>query len=205
MLPHPDITTDKLTKVIQVVQLGRRTGLLLVERGEGINSEEGAIAFINGKITQAQAGQRRDSEALDWLYTWDICLFTFVRMDASEVRLPRFSRLDTEPVNILQNQPLALDKTKKQSIRISEASDASGQAKASPPIPRISPRIGNTNEALLAIAQAGLSRTHRQVFLLVDGVRTTADLVRLTKRERSEIEDVLYDLKGVGVIHWEKA
>ncbi len=208
MLLQPDTATDRLTNVIQVAQLGRRTGLLLVERSKGINLEEGAIIFVNGKITEARAGHRSDWEALNWLCTWDTCLFTFVHTNASEAHLPPASRPDTEPVETFryqQMQPLAHDKQKSQFANISEFNKELEQSKISALISRVSPRMEHTNKALLAIAQAGFSRTHRQVFLLVDGVRTPTDLVRLTGRGSIEIEEILHDLENVGVIQWGKA
>lgn len=64
MLQRRGTTTDRLANVIQVIQLGRKTGILSVKRGEGGTREEGTITFIQGHITQAYAGQRRGQAAL---------------------------------------------------------------------------------------------------------------------------------------------
>ncbi|TMC61826.1 MAG: DUF4388 domain-containing protein, partial [Chloroflexota bacterium] len=49
-MPHQrETATDRLSNVIQVIQLGKKSGLLTVERGEGITFEEGAITFVNGQ------------------------------------------------------------------------------------------------------------------------------------------------------------
>jgi hypothetical protein len=70
--------TDQLATVFQALQLGRKTGTLFVERGEGPTREEGSITFAHGQITQASAGQWEGEEALTWLRTWSMCRFLFV-------------------------------------------------------------------------------------------------------------------------------
>ena len=45
-----------------------------------------------------------------------------------------------------------------------------------------------------------LSRLHRRVYLLVDGVRKVEDLMRLLKLSENEVLAVLYDLQDVGII-----
>nr|BBH92460.1 hypothetical protein KTA_06590 [Thermogemmatispora argillosa] len=70
--------TNRLADVIEVVQLGRKTGLLTVERGEGANLEEGAITFVNGQPVQARLGPHSGTEALRRLKLWGPCRFAFV-------------------------------------------------------------------------------------------------------------------------------
>nr|MDQ2716835.1 DUF4388 domain-containing protein [Chloroflexota bacterium] len=70
--------TERLTDVIQVIQMGRKSGLLTADRGEGRTFEEGAITFVNGQVAQATATHLNGQEALNWLKTWGTCYFTFV-------------------------------------------------------------------------------------------------------------------------------
>ena len=56
------------------------------------------------------------------------------------------------------------------------------------------------DEALVWIERMGLSRAHRQLFLLIDGHRATAELVRLTGRGEGEVYALLRDLEVAGVI-----
>ncbi|WP_376794784.1 DUF4388 domain-containing protein [Thermogemmatispora sp.] len=70
--------TNRLADVIEVVQLGRKTGLLTVERGEGSALEEGAITFVNGQPVQARLGPHSGADALRRLKLWGPCRFAFV-------------------------------------------------------------------------------------------------------------------------------
>ncbi|HKF38536.1 MAG TPA: DUF4388 domain-containing protein, partial [Ktedonobacteraceae bacterium] len=67
MPPQRETTTDRLADVIEVAQLGQKTGLLTVERGNGITFEEGSITFVDGQVTEASAGGRNGFEAFNWL------------------------------------------------------------------------------------------------------------------------------------------
>src|SRR5437016_1343832 len=78
-------TTDQLANVIQVIQLGRKSGTLNVERGEAASLEEGTITFVRGQITEAHVGRRNNQVALNWFKTWKACRFTFV--PANSMRL----------------------------------------------------------------------------------------------------------------------
>jgi hypothetical protein len=72
-----DTFTDRLSNVIEVVELGRRTGLLAVERGTPAHSEEGEIFFVNGRAIYAAVAQMRGREALAALGQWGACRFAF--------------------------------------------------------------------------------------------------------------------------------
>ena len=77
---------------------------------------------------------------------------------------------------------------------------------SAPPIltlPRASTpyRTGQLDEGLFFIRHLGLSQSHRQVFLLIDGHRTMSELAHLTGRRADDLEMMLSDLEKVGVIH----
>jgi hypothetical protein len=72
--------TDRLADVIEVVRLGRKTGLLTVERGEGPTLEEGAITFVNGQPVQARLGPYSGAAALQQLNRWGPCRFAFTQL-----------------------------------------------------------------------------------------------------------------------------
>ncbi len=69
--------TERAIIVISALQRQRSSGVLLLRRGEGVNSEEGSIQFVDGQITNARIGRRSGAEARNWLSTWTNCHFAF--------------------------------------------------------------------------------------------------------------------------------
>lgn len=188
--------TDRLANVIQVIQLGRKTGTLLVERGEGTTREEGSIIFVQGQITQAQGGQRTNQAALTWLSTWGTCHFTFVT-DAS--------MKSTGPIKALPHTPHITTSQDTQSLRVMPATPTQGNNTLelpaySPQGARVPYRTRSADEAIALLNRAKLSRVHRHLLLLVDGRRTFAELVRLVGRKPEEVQKVLQDLQQIGVL-----
>lgn len=79
-MAKPRVTaTDRLANVIEVVELGQRTGLLAVERGSGSVLEEGALYFVSGRVISASLAGLRGREALAALSRWGPCRFSFDR------------------------------------------------------------------------------------------------------------------------------
>lgn len=77
-MAKPRVTaTDRLSNVIEVVELGQRTGLLTVERGSGSVLEEGEIYFVSGRAVYASLAGLRGREALAGLSRWGSCRFAF--------------------------------------------------------------------------------------------------------------------------------
>ena len=77
-MTKPTVTaTDRLANVLDVVELGQRTGLLRVERGNGTMREEGEVYFAQGKPIYAAIAGLRGREALHLLAQWTGCYFAF--------------------------------------------------------------------------------------------------------------------------------
>ena len=77
-MAKPRVTSaDRLSNVIEVAELGRRSGLLSAERDAGNIIEEGVIYFISGRPVFAALGSLRGREALRLLTTWTGCRFAF--------------------------------------------------------------------------------------------------------------------------------
>jgi hypothetical protein len=55
-------------------------------------------------------------------------------------------------------------------------------------------------EGIYLIEQMGLSRTHRRLFLLIDGGRTVKELIRLMSHDPEDVQHLLHDLERAGVI-----
>lgn len=196
MLQPRGTTTDRLAHVIQVLQLGRKTGILSVERGEGSIREEGTIIFMQGQITQAYAGQRSGPAALAWLNSWGACRFTFVTEQTEQTTgpltpLPRTGSLQTPHTTYGRVQASTERGPTEQSL--------SRDTGALPSLPY---RTRSIDEALYILDQAKYSRVHRRLLLLIDGQRTPAELERLLVRTQYETQQLLRDLIVLGLIRF---
>ncbi len=209
MSQQRETATDRLVSIIQLIQLGRKTGVLTAKRGDGITQEEGTITFIKGQITQTAVGRRRGSDALNWLPTWGNCRFTFVSSVPSETSslTPISSRgqengtKDTDPRLSLQ-KPLVNNQTGPltagESNRVEPQNPnipVPASAVAAAPF-----RTRQIDSALRVIENMGLSRTHRRLLLLIDGQRSISELVRLMGRSEQEVASLLHDLEQATVI-----
>ncbi|HEX8729313.1 MAG TPA: DUF4388 domain-containing protein, partial [Ktedonobacterales bacterium] len=64
-MTKPRVTTaDRLSNIIEVVELGRRSGLLTVERGSQQAIEQGEVYFSQGRAIYAAVEGLRGPEAL---------------------------------------------------------------------------------------------------------------------------------------------
>jgi len=196
MPPQRGTETSRLANVIEVIQLGRKTGVLTVERSTDSSPEMGEITFDNGHIIQARSNRgTQGQQALLWLRSWHACRFTFIPAPQATARttrrLPAISQdglaqkqRDTQ----LQRVPSSVVQVPVPTIRTTAE------------MLMVPQRIQQPENALQLIAQARLSRTHRQLFLLVDGQRNAAELLRLIGRRQGEGLTLLRDLAYIGVI-----
>lgn len=220
MSQQRETATDRLVSIIQLIQLGRRTGLLTARRGDGITLEEGTIVFTKGQVTQAAVGRRSGSEALNWLTTWGNCRFTFVAADPAEAdtplmplssRLPENGGNGTDPrlrqLPNRQSGPLPANGNSRQSgpLPAGSTGNSDGISRFTPPTLPVAPssppiRTRQIDSALKVIENMGLSRAHRRLLLLIDGQRTAIELVRLMGRDENEVYSLLRDLEQATVI-----
>src|SRR5436853_7725634 len=85
MAQQKETITNSLADVIQVIQLGRKSGVLTVGRGVGETFEEGMITFVNGQAVAAQTTGFNGQNALHWLARWGTCRSAFIRTTTSEL------------------------------------------------------------------------------------------------------------------------
>jgi hypothetical protein len=209
MSQQQEIAADRLVKVIQAVQIGRKTGELIARRGEGVTFEEGTIIFVNGQVTEASVGRRNGSEALNWLSTWSNCRYTFKLSTTSELTSPRtpttldISELETLDTAAHPSTSPQTPNTVKQTAPLAPGggdTTKSGSPVHTLPTPY---RTLQIDTGLRIIENIGLSRSHRHLFLLVNGQRSIAELIRLMGRSQLEINALLQDLEGAAVIRIE--
>jgi hypothetical protein len=71
------LTTSRLANVIQLISLGRQTGILRVIRGHGGAQEVGQIQFLDGQPVAALLGQLNGPAAINVLSNWGESLYAF--------------------------------------------------------------------------------------------------------------------------------
>lgn len=223
--------TDQLINVIQVLQMGRRTGRLLIERDSRIGYEYGELHLVRGQITEAHSGSHWGQQAVNWLNTWGICRFTFEAFDAKQATGPLASfRQTTKPLPEQEQTPswkTASHSGQFPAIQLSPArqgrypsgtfpttsqpytSDQFASFQTSPMLSQhwlaLCPNRTLPDAAgMQRITAAGLSRLHLRLYLLVDGQRTVTELLRLLGRAPTEILRLLQDLIHIDVIQLEE-
>ncbi len=209
MLSQRGITTDQLANILQVIQLGRKSGRLTVERVADSQHEEGEIFFSHGQIVSARCGSLHGQVAFRQLNMWGACRFVFVDTTMQQDTDPKtesYSKPDksTGPLvqrkNSSQLQPLPTA-TESARIPLPSAEGREPAYRASSPLPSIYPcRLTTPAEGLAIIEKARLSRLHRHLFLLIDGNRSTQEIIRLMGRTPTEVQHLLSDLERVGII-----
>jgi len=206
-MPQPATSTDRLANVIQVIQLGRKTGTLTVERNSSDGLEQGTIYFVNGQMTQASAHQIEGRAAFNWLNTWGACRFTFTpsTSPATTVKLPAVepdqipdSKINGNPAQLRDTTPLS--NTMARSGREDRTIDPGANWWQNAPGVDIPVQSRALEDALQRIEQVHFSRAHRHLYLLIDGHRSSGDLARLMGRSQGELNALLQDLERAGVI-----
>ncbi len=188
--------TNQLSTVVDALQLGGKTGILTVERGEGETFEEGMIMFVNGQVVNAVIGPYSGRDAATKLFSWQACRFSFTPLPQEQVDAGQWGF--AVPANQAETQeagpslPGPLNR---------------GQQGYPPAQNRLSRRpfltayphetLGNI---LRALERQGFSRAHRRLFLLIDGRRSVQELAALISRTPDETLSLLDDLERSGVI-----
>jgi Domain of unknown function (DUF4388) len=71
------LTTSRLNNIINMIMLGRQSGILRVIRGQGHAREFGQIKFVDGEPIAALLGQVTGPNALTVLMNWGECVYAF--------------------------------------------------------------------------------------------------------------------------------
>jgi hypothetical protein len=83
------LTTSRLSNILNMIVLGRQSGILRVVRGQGSSREVGQIQFVEGKAVSALLGQVTGVNALSVLQNWGECVYSF-----DEYPMPEINDLD---------------------------------------------------------------------------------------------------------------
>lgn len=212
MSQQPKTETDRLANVIQVLQLGQKTGRLIVERNEGPLFEQGIITFVHGQVVQASVNQQQGPDALNWLRSWGACRFTFTPEQrpttAERIAAPTpapSARRTTGYRSTPGTSPLPSPSTgpvhPQQDVYPRITGNLREPRQPTPTAWLATPyRTRHIEEGMHLIEHMGLSRTHRRLFLLIDGGRTVKELIRLMAHDPEDVQRLLRDLERAGVI-----
>jgi uncharacterized protein DUF4388 len=173
--------TDKLADVIQMLIFVHKTGILTVQRENSNHAlEEGSLFLRDGQIADAQIENLRGADALKKLSTWTKCYFVFQALSpsASSPLAPPTSA-PFEHIPERQTGPL-LPATASSSV--------------------IPCRTDQFQRSLPDFERLGVSRLHRQLFLLADGQRSIEVLAKLLGRHPQEVLLLLSDLENLRLL-----
>lgn len=177
--------TNKLADVIQTLQMARKSGTLRVNRDRYDDTvEHGVVILQNGQITDASLGIYRGNEALQRLQGWQLCYFVF--QTSAQSSSPSLSYVQTQSV----------DRNVGTGLGVGAKPDTGSQAQ------RVPQRTRAVNEILPYFERLGLTRIHRQLFLLIDGHRSVSEMIILIGHRTDEIDTLLGDLERTGLIRW---
>ncbi|HEV2236052.1 MAG TPA: hypothetical protein VGR57_05255 [Ktedonobacterales bacterium] len=76
-MPAQYLVTGRLANVIQLITLGRQTGILRVYRGQGGAREAGQIQFVEGQPAAGLLGELIGNAAIRVLSNWGECYYAF--------------------------------------------------------------------------------------------------------------------------------
>lgn len=173
--------TDKLVDVIQMLLFVHKTGILTVQReGPEHLLEEASVLFQNGQVIDATVDHLRGTDAVKKLNTWRKCYFIF-----QEMPLSAHTALPSSPG--YANVERAL-------------SQHTSGTLFDPATSVIPYRAQQFRSDLPDFASMGLSRAHRQLYLLADGQRSIDVLSKLIGRNLQEVLPLLSDLENLGLL-----
>ena len=204
MAQQKETITNSLADVIQVIQLGRKSGVLTVERGDGETFEEGMITFVNGQAVEAQTTVFNGQNALRRLSSWGTCRYAFISTPTAEipsipapVSTPAFERRMTDTGT---HPRIPISPLRESAARRQASNGGTEQVISFIPASIVPHLVISLEESLRRVDQLGLSRQHRHLLLLVDGQRNVAEMVRLIGRTQFKVQRLLADLEHAEII-----
>lgn len=188
---------DSLLSVIQTIQTGHWTGELRAQRDDALSTEVGFILFVDGQIVAAQVGPQEGMPAFNLMKTWGKCWFTFTLNTPPPVS-QQYSSTPESPARTSETPPQITGPQRPiTELQRSMPPSLPGAGLPLTTIPRATMSI---IKARGIIEQAGLSRTYRQLSLLIDGHRSVADLTIAIGCTPLEMQEMLQQLERLSVI-----
>ena len=200
MQPQRRAMTDCLADLIHIILMGKKSGVLTVERGEGRSLEEGLIIFVRGQVVEARVNQRSGLAAFTYLNAWQVCHFSFIAQAANEALSPPQITQPLLPANggFADNTSIADSPYFDTVTQVDGLHEYRVIPAAQFTIPF---RLLAGEEMLQRPENNGrLPRVHRRLLLLINGQRSVSQLARLMARNIDELQELLNDLERSGFI-----
>ncbi len=201
-----DIAAESLGDLLDVARVQRHHGMLRAEYSQGGYLEEGEVYLLAGQPIYARTSRLVGIEALRYLLSWRNIHFAFVT-DMPRPPMNIFSSIRQSSMTTpLGPRTQSLSQTQlpvTDGLRWNAQVQRKAREPFTPPresIPGIEHMVPNKNGSERDIFSLGLTRRQRLIYFLIDGQRSMADLARTTSKTVQEIEVVVDELKGQGLI-----
>lgn len=203
-----DIAAESLGDLVEVARVQQRNGMLRAEFFQDGRLEEGEIYLSAGQPIYARTGRLAGIDALNYLLSWRNIHFAFVAdVPRPPANIYTSLRQNTVTTPLTRTQPFpsaylpvtgGLHWTPQDSQRIQDMSiPAAPQMVSTPGIETMVPhKVGPERD----IFSLGLTRRQRLIYFLIDGQRSVNDLARTTKKTVLEVEIILNELQGQGLL-----
>jgi hypothetical protein len=189
---------ETLDDVLELARLRRQSGMLTLEHTQGGRVEEGEVFLQAGQPVYARVGQLVGHDALNWLQSWHNIYFSMGTEESVQpVATPPAgdgNRAVAVPAPLPQYSPLNGGGFMEP---VSERLPGNRNGSTTLGIEWLVPQKRGVEREVLALP---LTRSQRYIYFLVDGRRTVSDLSRCTGKNIQEIELILSELQGQGLV-----
>lgn len=203
-----DTIVGSLGEVLELFRARRQSGLLSIEHPRNGWFEEGEVYVYMGQPIYAYSGQMPGPDALNRMLNWRQIRFAFfVDTPRPTPNLPVTGALNTVGVNFASAAliPANYRQVNTDVLDISRVTDEVGgylggaaeDQDYRPGLEWITPQRLSVDHDVLALP---LTRRQRSIYLLVDGNRTVSDLARCVRKSVQEVESILRELQGRGLL-----
>ncbi len=203
-----DTLAGSLGEVLELFRVRRQSGLLSIECPRSGWFEEGELYIHIGQPIYAYAGPVSGQEALIRMLSWRQIRFAFFAdIPRPTPNLPVTDTLKTVGSNFTFAALTATNYTRVNTDAL-DLGGMNGEGSGylgvpaedrvyKPGLAWMTPQRLNVDHDVLSLP---LTRRQRSIYLLVDGNRTISDLARCVRKSVQEVEHILLELQGRGLL-----
>ncbi len=189
-------SAERMSDLFALIRTRRQSGLLSIERYENGRFEEGEISFQKGQPVDAHVGNRGGQDAISWLLMWRQVYFLFTpdSLASTNIVPPASPQPPVQTTRPLSPLPPERPQSNANIHPLSLAPPTSNAKSAF--YNRVPRKLVHEQN----IMELPLTRPQRSLYLLIDGHRTVADLIRFTNKDVQEVYHLLTELQSRGLI-----